>query len=119
VDSNIYQGASSDKNVTVSNYQLNIDTQKSTAAHKNCTFQVMLMLSQLRESGLTLSNSQFLPVSCYQNSWLDSLYCMYRVLQEQSAGLWENIPYLFIYIIILFQNLYTAVRPMDIGTVKE
>ena len=86
VDSNIYQGASNDKNVTVSIYQLNIDTQKSTTAHKNVTFQAGLKLLQLRECGLTLSNSQFLPVSCYQTS---------RYTQGaavESAILWENIP---------------------------
>jgi RsiW-degrading membrane proteinase PrsW (M82 family) len=27
--------------------------------------------------------------------------------------------YLFIYLFILFQNPYTGIRPMDIGTVKE
>ena len=86
VDSNIYQGASNDKNVTVSIYQLNVDTQKSTAAHKNVTFQAVLKLLQLRECGLTLSDSQFLPVYCYQTSRLRSLYCIYRVLQE-------NLPY--------------------------
>jgi hypothetical protein len=92
VDSNFYQDASNDMNITVSIYQLNIDTQKSTTAHKNVTFQVILMLSRLRECGLTLSNSRFLPVSFYQTSWLHSLYHVYRVLQEESAILWENIP---------------------------
>jgi hypothetical protein len=46
MDSNIYQDASNDKNVTVSIYQLNIDTQKSTTAYKNVTFQAILKLSQ-------------------------------------------------------------------------
>jgi len=27
--------------------------------------------------------------------------------------------YLFIYLLIVFQNPYTAVRPMDTGTIKE